>query len=458
MAPNKMPVLTKKQTFFSLLIAGLMLFIAGCDNNSQSSSTPSENETPEAASTTTNSGQNTSETPAQNTPETSTSGTETDTTTANTETPQPEVETPAIPQEEIRLVTSYLRQGVAPHQHYVKVEEVLAGPTPCNQDSLLISLDNSSLALQWQSEDRLEIYGAYLNEANGCQVSLNQSTHTVKVLPKTEPVVETQPETTETTTNTTTTPEFTEPETERQPESLLEYPVHIEATMTALRDSTAFFVVDRVIDGEFDCNQATVSLNDPANVQMNSQYEIRGLYDPVTGNCELRLVNPLLDFVLLTPPAIATPITETAVPEVIDTPVTPASPASPFYLSAGVSLVQNIPVFSGSGGISLTPELKGMGSFGMGSGEVELELPSGEPITADVNITLIEAAALFQVSGPFHVGTSGGVMMLSGDYDLPYPVSGSTRFSATIPIVSAMVGYELGVAMLTLSVGVALGG
>lgn len=455
MAPKTMPVLTKKHTFFSLLIAGLMLFIAGCDNNSQTSSTPPENETPEAAGTTTNSGQNTTDTSAQNTPETSTSESETDTTAATTETSQPEVETPVIPQEEIRLVTRYLRQGVAAHQHYVKVEEVLAGPTPCNQDSLLISLDNSSLALQWQSEDRLEIYGAYLNEANGCQISLNQSTHTIKVLPKPEPVVETQPETPEVTEPTTP---VVEPETERQPESLLEYPVHIEATLTALRDSTAFFVVDRVIEGEFDCHQATVNLNDLANVQINSQYDIRGLYDPVTGNCELRLVNPLADFVLLTPPAVATPVAETAVPEVIGTPATAASPASPFYLSAGVSLVENIPVFSGSGGLSLTPELKGMASFGMGSGEVELELPSGEPITADVSIMLIEAAALFQVSGPFHVGASGGVMMLSGDYDLPYPVSGSTRFSATIPIVSAMVGYELGVAMLTLSVGVALGG
>ncbi len=450
MAPNKLPFLTRGQKIISVLIVGLMLFLAGCDNNSQSSSNQTDNEGIETADTTTNTDNNT----ASNTDTNQSETTNTEVTTAQPETTTSEPETPVVAQQEIKLVISYLRQGVQPNQHYVKVEEVLAGPTPCSQDSLLVTLDNSGVALAWQADDRMEILGAYVNDVSGCQISLNQATHTIKALPKPEPVIEAEPEVPEVT-EPTTTSESTE--TREQPESLLEYPVRIHGTMSALRDTTAFFIVDEVVEGEFDCTQATVELSDPTLAQIDGAYEVQGLYDPVTGNCELRLVNPLQGVQLITPP-VSTPVVEAVPSGGVSTPVNPTAPSSPFYLSAGVSLVEQIPVFSGSAGLTLTPELKGMASFGMGSGEVELALPSGEPITADVSIMLVEATGLYQVSGPFHVGISGGVMMLSGDYDLPYPVSGSTRFSATVPVLGAMVGYELGLAMLTLSVGVALGG
>jgi len=446
MAHIQMLILMKGQKIFSVLLVGMLLFVAGCDNNSQS---PSNNTEGDATTTTNTNTQNQNESTST---ETNTTSSQSENNPTETVT---ETETSVVPQEEIKLVTSYLRQGVQPNQHYVKVEEVLAGPTPCNQDSLMVTIENIDDNLVWQSEDRIEIFGAYLSNANGCQISLNQATHNVKTLLKPEPKIETpEPVTPETTEPVTITEA---PETREQPESLLEYPVRIQGTMSALRDSTAFFIVDEVVEGEFDCTQATVQLNDPSFAQIDGAYEVQGLYDPVTGNCELRVVNQLLDFQLITPP-VGTPVVEVGTPGGVSTPTSPATPSSPFYLSAGVSLIQNIPVFSGSAGLTLTPEFKGMGSFGMGSGEVELELPSGEPIMADVSIMLIEAAGLYQVSGPFHIGVSGGVMMLSGDYDLPFPVSGSTRFSATIPVFGVMVGYELGLAMLTLSVGVALGG
>jgi len=95
---------------------------------------------------------------------------------------------------------------------------------------------------------------------------------------------------------------------------------------------------------------------------------------------------------------------------------------------------------------------------GMGTGQLELALPSGEPISADINITLIEVAGLYNVASDFYAGASGGVMLLAGDFQLPYPVSGSTKFNTMIPIVGVVLGYDLGFAMATVSVGMALGG
>jgi hypothetical protein len=409
----------------------LLISIIGCDQNQQQANSAVD----QAANDTT------AETAQQ---------TEPSPTTPEPETSEPETVTrPESPQVEIRLTSSYLRHGVNPQQHYVKVEQILAGPTPCQQDSLLVIMENMGLDLQWQSDERLEIYGAYETEAANCWVSLSQPSHAIKTLPQPEPV------------ETETIPEET---TQSQPPDLVEGEppapsvIHIQATMSALRAQTAFFIVDRVFEGEFDCVQVSLELVDPIEASLGSEYDILGLYDAGEANCQLRLANPLEDVRLLTPPI--PPAATEAVPDVSapSGAVDVLDQTVPFHFSAGVALVEDIPVFSGAAGFSLSPELKGMGSFGMGSGEIELTLPSGEPFNADLSIMLIEAAALYRVSGPFHIGASGGVMLLSGDYQLPYPVNGSTKFNATIPVLGVVLGYEFGLAMATVSVSIALGG
>jgi len=295
-----------------VLFIVLMAVLAGCGSNSNqtSNSTTADPTTPPEAATTTT--------------------TEPTTPPNGTEATTPIVD-PVPPREELQLVVAYVRPGVQPNQHYVKVEETLAGPTPCNPDSLLVVLENTGLALQWQPEERLEIYGAYQTDDSGCRVSLDQPEHTLKTLPKPEPEI---------------------PEPEPQPQT-----VRLTGTVSTVRDQTAFLIVERVIDGAFECDQASILMADATTVMVDAQYDITGLYDPASANCQLRLVDPALDLHLLAAPVpvVPTPVVE---PELPVSPSVPGTPESlPFFVSGGVSLVEEIPVFLGSGGFGLAENL-----------------------------------------------------------------------------------------------------
>lgn len=331
----------------------------------------------------------------------------------------------------MRLEAAYLRPGVQANQHYVKVEQTLAGPTPCNQDSLLVVLQNAGLALQWQVGDRLEIYGAYEQEGGTCRIVLDQPAHTLRALPKPEP-------------------------TTAQPVEPMPQPARLEGTLSAVRNGVAYFIVDRLLEGDLSCTQVTVAVAQDANLTVQGQYEIQATYIPGDLACQLQLLSPAALRVLALPIPVTPPVTPTT-----PTPTTPTtpSPAGPgFFVSGGVSFVDPISIFSGSAGMRLTDTLRGMVTVGMGSGQVEVKLPSGEPVQAKVNTTLLDVAGLMQINGPFYGGLFGGMLLLSGEYDLPFPVNGSPSFSASIPLVGVVVGYDLGMVLVTLSVGIALGG
>lgn len=336
----------------------------------------------------------------------------------------------------MKLEVAYVRPGVQANQHYVKVEKTLAGPTPCSQESLMVVLQNAGLALQWQEGDHLEIYGAYEQEGGTCRVVLDQPTHTLRNLPKPEPSAP-------------------EPTTPAEPVAPTPLPVRLEGTLTAVRGGVAYFIVDRLVEGESSCSQVTVPVVQDAELTVQGQYEIQATYVPGDLSCQLQLLSPAALRVLSLPPPV---VTQPATPVTPSAPATP-SPAGPgFFVSGGVSYVDPIPIFSGSAGMQLTGTMRGMASVGMGSGRLEVELPSGEPVQVEVKATLIEAAGLMQINGPFYAGVSGGMLLLSGEYDLPFPVAGSPSFSTSIPLVGVVVGYDLGMVLATLSVGIALGG
>ena len=208
---KKIPLL---RAIIGILLTALIVVLAGCGSNSNQTANSTATNSDATNSTVTNSDV--------------TNSTTTEPTTTGEATPPPDhaqPSEPTTPREEVQLVVTYLRPGVQSDQHYVKVEETLAGPTPCNPESLLVVLENTDLALQWQPEERLEIYGAYQTDDSGCKVSLDQPQYTIKTLPKPEPPVE--------------------PEPEPQPQT-----IHLTGTVSTVRDQTAFLIVDRVIDGE----------------------------------------------------------------------------------------------------------------------------------------------------------------------------------------------------------------
>jgi len=396
-------------------IAALALFVvlglAGCDSPSQSSnqSTPPAQTTADTPSTT-----NTTTTPSEPAAPS-----------------EPAVTQP--PREEMKLEVAYIRPGVQANQHYVKVEQTLAGPTPCNQESLMMVLQNAGLALQWQEGDRLEIYGAYEQEGGTCRIVLDQPAHTLKALPRPEPTTPAEP-------------------VEPTPQ-----PVRLQGTLSALRDGVAYFIVDRLLEGQLSCVQVTLVVAEDSNLTVQGQYEIQATYNPSDLTCQLQLVSPTALRVLSLPIPVIPPVTPTTPPS----PSTPSmpSPAGPgFFVSGGVSFVDPLPIFSGSAGMRLADTLRGMVTVGMGSGQIEVKLPSGEPVQAKVNATLIDVAGLMQINGPFYAGLSGGMLLLSGEYDLPFPVNGSPSFNSSIPLVGIVVGYDLGMVLATLSIGIALGG
>lgn len=350
-------------------------------------------------------------------------------------TPETPAAAPAPTREVVRLIGTYLRPGVEPGQHYLRVEEVVAGPTPCRREGLLLVLADSALALQWQADERLEVLGAYLEADGACRVVLDRPDHALKTLAAPEPE---RP---------------AEPATRPEPQ-----PVRALATVSAVRDGTAFLIVDQVLEGTLPCAQVSLAAADRA-LEPGAQVELSGRYDPQGPvACQVRVLDPATDLRRIAPP----PVTESVptAPPVATVPATPTpdggGPA--FFLSGGVSYLDPIPLFQGSAGLGLSDQLKGMLTVGFGSGRIEKVLPSGEPIPTRVQAFLVEGTALFRVSGPFYLGASGGLLWLSGEYALPYPVSGSTRFAASTPLVGVVAGYELGMTLITLGVGMALGG
>jgi len=394
------------------LVAGLLLLVVGllgCGQGSQATSSPTDTT---KVSTDTKAPANDVQAEVEKTPAAA---------AANPD------EAPAATTEDVHLIVRYVRPAVEPRQHYVQVEQVVAGPNVCDEESLLLELQNTDSALQWEPQDRLDVVGAYHEEAGRCRVVLNGPTHTIKTLPKPEPA----------------SPETIPPSAAQT--------VRLLGTLSGVRDSTAFFIVDRVIEGPFDCVQATVV---GANLEFveQAQYQIEGSYEADEGNCQLRLVDPLNGLIMSAlPPAVVAPKPPVGVaPE--------ATGGAPFFVSAGVSYLDPLPIFSGSAGLGLTQRLRGMVTAGLGNTTVVTALPSGEPIDVDVDVMLVKLSGLLSVQGPFYAGLSGGLLLLSGTYDLPYPVDGSTAFKTTTPLLGVVVGYDLGVFMVTLGAEIALGG
>lgn len=244
--------------------------------------------------------------------------------------------------------------------------------------------------------------------------------------------------------------------TQSEPEPLVEVVqprVSLVGTISALSDGTVFFRVDRVLGGDYACPQAAVILPDPSSIVVGAQYEIEGSYTPEQlGNCRLQLLNPAGGLRLLALPA---PTPQAEAPSAADLP---SSASQPFFVSAGISFLDPMPLFAGAVGFKLTEQIRGMVTAGFGSSAIEIQLPSGEPISTHVNATLIEVTGLYNVSGHIHLGLSGGMLLLSGDYDLPFPVQGAASFNAGIPLLGAVLGYDLGIGMLTLGIQIPLGG
>jgi len=405
------------------LVAGLLLLavgLLGCDQGSQTTSSPPD----------TTKGSADSKAPAN----------EVRTEVEKTPTSARPDETPVATAEDVHLIVRYVRPAVEPRQYYVQVEQVVAGPNVCDEESLLLELQNTDVAaLQWEPQDRLDVVGAYHEEAGRCRVVLNGPTHTVKTLPKPEPASPpSPPKPTPAAPTETSTPSAAQT-------------VRLLGTLSGVRDDSAFFIVDRVIEGPFDCVQATVV---GANLELveQAQYQIEGSYEADEGNCQLRLVDPLNGLIMSAlPPAVVAPKPPVGVaPE--------GTGGTPFFVSAGVSYLDPLPIFSGSAGLGFTPRLRGMVTAGLGNTTVEMALPSGEPIDVDVGVVLVKLSGLLSVQGPFYAGLSGGLLLLSGTYDLPYPVDGSTAFKTSIPLLGVVVGYDLGAFMVTLGAEIALGG
>ncbi len=429
-------------------LAGVVLIVAVVFMVSQTQNAPTPSPAPQTGSTgedaaNANAGTGAEEGEASAEPE-----------AADAATREAEESDPPPARESIRLVARYLRPAVEEGQHYVAVESVSAGPTPCRSEGLLLALESDGMSLAWEAEDRLEITGAYVEADGFCRVVLDEATHTLRTLPRPEP--EPEPET-----QVEAVPE--EPAEERvQPEPVRS--VRLEVTVSTIRDGTAYLLVDRALEGNVPCAQVSMPAAN-LSVEAGARYEVTGRFDPAGEvACQLWLANPLTDLQLLTPAPPSEPAGGTEAGRAVSgaTPTVgvpmPSGAGGGFFVSGGVSYLDPVPLFQGSAGFAITPEVRGMLTAGMGSGELELTLPSGEPISAEVSAILIEAAGLYRISGPLYAGVSGGLLMLSGQYDLPFPVAGSTRFSESIPLVGAVVGYDLGMAMVTFGVGIALGG
>gem|GEM_PF-6251347 len=397
------------------LVAGLVLLavgLLGCDQGSQTTSSPPD----------TTKGSADTEAPAN----------DVQAEVEKTPAPARPDEPPVATAEDVHLIVRYVRPAVEPRQYYVQVEQVVAGPNVCNEESLLLELQNTDVASQWEPQDRLDVVGAYHEEAGRCRVVLNGPTHTIKTLPKPEPA----------------SPPSTPAPTETSPPSAAQT-VRLLGTLSGVRDDSAFFIVDRVIEGPFDCVQATVV---GVNLELveQAQYQVEGSYQAEKGNCQLRLVDPLNGLIMSAPAVVAPKPPVGVAPE--------GTGGTPFFVSAGVSYLDPLPIFSGSAGLGLTPRLRGMVTVGLGSTTVEVALPSGEPIDVEVGVTLVKLSGLVALRGPFYAGLSAGLLLLSGAYDLPYPVDGSTAFKTSIPLLGVVVGYDLGAFMVTLGAEIALGG
>jgi len=358
-----------------------------------------------------------------------------------------ESESPAQARDMIQLVARYLRPGVEDGQHYVAVEAVAAGPSPCRTEGLLLSLESAGLALAWEAEDRLEITGAYVEAEGACRVVLDEAAHTLKTLPRLEP--ESEPE--------TEVEEAPEESEEERAQSESRRSVRLEVTVSTVRDGTAYLLVDRMLEGEVPCAQMSM----PAR---NLSLEAGARYEP-TGEvaCQLRLANPVTDLQLLTPAPPSEPTGGTEAGNAASASSTgsvsaPGGGGSGFFVSGGVSYLDPVPLFQGAAGFAITPEVRGMLMVGVASTDVEVELPSGEPIPTEVSAVVVEGAGLYRLSGPFHVGVTGGMVLLSGAYDLPYPIAGSSRFNASVPVIGGVFGFEFGMAMVTVGLRIAVGG
>jgi hypothetical protein len=94
--------------------------------------------------------------------------------------------TPPVPQiaeEEIRFQGRYLRPGVEEGQYYFYVDEILAGPTPCQKDGLLVVIEPAHGQRYFlRTGDQLEVLGSYETTATACRVILRKPEQGIKLL------------------------------------------------------------------------------------------------------------------------------------------------------------------------------------------------------------------------------------------------------------------------------------
>jgi hypothetical protein len=344
--------------------------------------------------------------------------------------------------EEIRLQGIYLRPGVKEGRYYIQVEKVLAGPTPCREDGLLIVVEPShGQRYILHTNSRLEISGLYKLTETSCQVLLTEPEHGMKLFLQPSP----------------------QPEEERPREPQSETPaaeqavaVRVQGRFTDIRGDTYFLIVSQVLQGQVPCDQLSVIVAAPTvyldQVNFRDEYEIYGLYNPspTVAPCRLTLSEPAhyIRSLRSTPrPPNPRPVTPT--PE----------PHMPFFFSGGISLLQPLTIFKGSAGLTLTPQIRGLVSVGVGQGEITKRVErTGERIPVELEVIALEIALMYQVAEKIYIGGSGGLLMLSGDYELPYPIEGSTSFRQSLPTAGIVVGFDLGYVMVTGGVSVILGG
>ena len=187
--------------------------------------------------------------------------------------------------EEIRFTGTYLRPGVQEGRYYFRVDEVLAGPTPCRKDSLLVIVEPShGQRYLLRTDDHVEIYGFYEATAASCHVILRQPEQGIKLIPRPQqqPQLEEQPKL---------------PQLEKVPTEEW-VTVRVQGYFTEVRGNTYFLIIDQVLQGEVPCNQLSVVVASPMvhleQVNFHSEYEVYGLYntDPAAP-CTVVLSEPV---------------------------------------------------------------------------------------------------------------------------------------------------------------------
>lgn len=361
----------------------------------------------------------------------------------------PTGEVPEEPQlEEIRFQGTYLRPGVQEGRYYFQVDEILAGPTPCQEEGLLVVVEPShGQRYVLHKDDRLVVFGFYEQTGTACRVILRKPEQRMEAIPEPEP----QPEKEQ--------PRQPQPEVPAEQRA-----VRVQGHFTEVRGNVYLLTVDQVLQGQVPCNQLSVLVASPTvyldQVNFRDEYEVYGLYStsPTATPCTLTLAEPA-HYIRLFQSAAQSGRTTPATPRASSPGLIAPQPGMPFFFSGGIALLQPLMLIKGSAGLTLGPQLRGMISAGMGQGEIDKENSrTGEEIPVQLQATAIEAALLYQISEKIYAGGSLGMIMLSGEYELPYPVQASKSFSETLPTAGLVAGFDLGYVMATGSVNLILGG